>query len=440
MSSLRGTSVLIAGAGLAGLTAARDLSGKGATVTVIDARSRVGGRVWTRREPFLHGQHAEAGADFIDEDQKEIRQLASQLRLTLVEILPGGFTGIRQVGTGRRVRGRKGWQELEDRLGPEIRDFCLGEKRWDNAIARDIARQSVSNWLDRTRAPKALRAMALAMRGFFLADSVDLSLIALVDQFSEDGVPGGERLFRIRGGNDRLAQALATPLKDRVQLGVVLTHVSQLGAGIEATVQTSNGLAKVSADYLVSTLPATTLQSVEFSPALPDRQREAIRSLSYGAVTKTAVQFAGTPWRRRGHIRAFGTNLPLGAVWDGNEEQRGNSGILSFMAGGSASAETKEILARGGVQRLTHGVTWMPLRKTEIVAWDAVSWEDDPWCRGGYAYFHHRFDPALRDWLARPFGRVFFAGEHTSIKWQGYMNGAIESGLRAAAEVARSVA
>ena len=63
-------------------------------------------------------------------------------------------------------------------------------------------------------------------------------------------------------------------------------------------------------------------------------------------------------------------------------------------------------------------------------------WEQDPFARGGYAFFDPAFDPSLRAWLARPAGRLFFAGEHTSIKWQGYMNGAVESGLRAAAEIA----
>jgi monoamine oxidase len=65
-----------------------------------------------------------------------------------------------------------------------------------------------------------------------------------------------------------------------------------------------------------------------------------------------------------------------------------------------------------------------------------VSWENDPWARGGYAFFDPGYKPALRDSLARPFGRIFFAGEHTSVRWQGYMNGAVESGLRAADEVA----
>jgi monoamine oxidase len=68
-----------------------------------------------------------------------------------------------------------------------------------------------------------------------------------------------------------------------------------------------------------------------------------------------------------------------------------------------------------------------------------ITWEHDPWAGGGYAAFHTDFDPGLREWLPRPFGRVLFAGEHTSMRWQGYVNGAIESGQRAAAEVSAAV-
>ncbi len=71
-----------------------------------------------------------------------------------------------------------------------------------------------------------------------------------------------------------------------------------------------------------------------------------------------------------------------------------------------------------------------------MTGWRQFRWEADPWARGGYAVFDSTFDPSLRGWLAQPCGRLFFAGEHTSIAWQGYMNGAVESGRRAAAEVA----
>jgi monoamine oxidase len=78
---------------------------------------------------------------------------------------------------------------------------------------------------------------------------------------------------------------------------------------------------------------------------------------------------------------------------------------------------------------------WFGTATAQLLHSRMVIWEEDPWVRGGYAYFHAGHDPNLRRWLARPFGRILFAGEHTSLKWQGYMNGAVESGLRAATEV-----
>src|SRR5436190_5280096 len=100
MSRLDGASVLIAGAGLAGLAAARDLTALGAAVTVIDARDRVGGRVWTIRDGFAEGQHAEAGGDLIDEAQTEIRDLCKELGLKLTRILRGGFGYVRTDAAG----------------------------------------------------------------------------------------------------------------------------------------------------------------------------------------------------------------------------------------------------------------------------------------------------------------------------------------------------
>jgi len=123
-------------------------------------------------------------------------------------------------------------------------------------------------------------------------------------------------------------------------------------------------------------------------------------------------------------------------VWDGNEEQRGRSGILSLLAGGGASDGTQAITAKDGPQGLVRALAFMGRHDAELIASKQVVWEQDPFARGGYAYFDPAFDPSWRAWLPRPCGRLFFAGEHTSIRWQGYMNGAIESGRRAAFEVA----
>ena len=128
--------------------------------------------------------------------------------------------------------------------------------------------------------------------------------------------------------------------------------------------------------------------------------------------------------------------MPFGAIWEGNEDQRGRGGILSLLAGGGASDATQAIVAKHGPRGMVDALEWLGSRNAELTASRQIVWEQDPYARGGYAFFDPAFDPALRAWLARPFGRLFFAGEHTSIKWQGYMNGAVESGRRAAAEVA----
>src|SRR5213079_1149867 len=165
-------------------------------------------------------------------------------------------------------------------------------------------------------------------------------------------------------------------------------------------------------------------------------QHDAFARLKYGRATKTLLQFSKRFWRIPGQARAFGSPLPFGAVWDGNEDQRGRAGVLSLMAGGSASDLTQAIAAKDGPAGLVRALEWLGSARADLVASRQIVWEQDPFARGGYAYFDPAFDPALRSWLPRPCGRIFFAGEHTSIKWQGYMNGAVESGRRAAAEIA----
>jgi monoamine oxidase len=438
VSDLGGVTVLVAGAGLAGLAAARDLSALGATVTVIDARDRVGGRVLTARDGFAESQHAEAGGDMIDESQREIRRLAEDLGLKLTRILRNGWGYALPDARNRprivRRAGARGWDRMSGVLSDLIERYMLAERRWDSPITADIARRSVAQWLDETNADADLRATAAGLRGFFLADPDELSLLALVDQFASED-PAAGRMYRIEGGNDRLAAALASLLGDRVRLCTELVAVSHRGRGVRASVKQGRGVSQLQCDYLVFAMPTTLLRRIPIAPALPAQQHEAIASLKYGRTTKTLLQFSRRFWRVPGRPRAFGSPLSFGAVWDGNEEQRGRTGILSLMAGGSASDATQAIVAKDGAGALARSLEWLGSRQAELVACHQVAWDADPWARGGYAFIDQGFDPALRVWLARPFGRLFFAGEHTSIKWQGYMNGAIESGRRAAAEL-----
>lgn len=435
---LRGRSVIVAGAGLAGLTAAVELLDDGATVTVLEARDRVGGRVWTIRDGFAHGQHAEAGGDLIDDGQDAIRSLAGRLGLSLVPVLRSGFAFVRQQADGGASRpfapGNAFWLTIEQALAPLIREYRLAEERWDSPVARRLAGTSVAAWLDGIAADARLRGMVRGLRGFFLADPEELSLLPLVEQLAAEH-PVPKRFYRIKGGNDRLPKALAAQLGRRLRLTTRLLKVRHSSRGVEALVTDAQGKrSRLKSDLIILALPASTLRAVTFTPPLPDDQRRAIAGLKYGRATKTLLQFDWRFWRHGSRPRAYGTDLPIGAVWEGNEEQAGPEGILTLLAGGSASTATRKFLARCGIRGLLPHLAWLGAGPAEPRASRVISWTDDPWVGGGYAYFDPEFDPALRAWLGKAHGRCLFAGEHTSLNWQGYMNGAVESGLRAAAE------
>ena len=436
MTTSKKAHVIVAGAGFAGLAAARALEARGASVTVIEARDRVGGRVWTIRDGFENGQHAEGGADFIDSTQTSLISLARDLKLKLVRINRRGFGYY-----GPDPRGRMSiqsinavWESLGDRLGPLIDAYRLADHRWTGPIASSIARQSVGSWLRSIQAPDWVVERLVGLRGLFLADPDELSLLALVDFFADVDDAGWGETYRVADGNDLIATRIARDLASPVQFGTILRRLRQQESGIVATVESRSRLTEIKADYAIVALPPATARGLQFEPALPAAQREALDSLRTGRATRLLLQFGRRFWDKRGRPTGFGSAQPTGAVWDGNEQQKGPAAILSFLAGGGASGELQALLRTGGVAEVVSTLKWLG-RPAKVLASRTITWEDDPWAGGGYAFFDPGFDPARRDALALPHGRVLFAGEHTSVRWQGYMNGAIESGQRAAAEI-----
>ena len=431
---LRGTSAIVAGAGLAGLAAAWQLRAWGADVRVLEARERIGGRVWTVRDGFVEGQHAEAGADLIDEDQTTIRTFAERFGLATVRILKDGFAAYRLDDDGVRALrlGARGWEELYRRLADDVRAWRDAGRDWTSPVAAEIGRRSLAQWLDDVGGGPALRSMLTSLRGFFVADPEDLSVLALVDQLSHGGADG---LHRIAAGNDALPSALARGVN--VELGHAVRVVRDDGARITVAFTDARGRSgEASADFLVLALPTPLLRDVAILPALPERQAEAIARLRHGPATKVSLQFDHRFWRAPERASAVGSDMPHGAVWDANEQQAGRAGILTLLAGGGASALLSRRLAEDGVDAVRDDLAWLGADEARVVGQHVVRWEEVRWSRGAYAAFDAGFAPALRPWLSRPHGRVTFAGEHTSERWQGYMNGALESGLRAAREIA----
>jgi monoamine oxidase len=433
---LSGKRVIVAGAGLAGLSAARELEAAGATVTIVEARDRVGGRVHTIRTGFAGGLHAEAGADLIEGGQWLVLELAASLGLKPVTILKDGF---RFYGTDKDGKNHvraidSTFKDLKRLLQREVDDYCLAGKRWDSAIADRLAREPVSSWLERAGASASLRAGVRGLRGFYLADPDALPLLTLVDQLAMGGVAATGKFYRIEGGNDRLPCTLVERFGGDVLLQTAVRAIRQHVDGVSATVEDQGNRSELDADFCVAAIPASTLREVHFDPPLPEDQTRAIATLKYGDATRMLLQFEGAFWRRRGRARAYGSDLPIGAVWDATEDQKHRTAILCLLAGGHASRALGQIAATEGERGIVARLAWLG-KPRRLLAAKTVVWEDDLWARGGYAVFDPGYAPHLRAWLARPAGRVVFAGEHTSLRWQGYMNGAIESGKRAAAEV-----
>ena len=246
-------------------------------------------------------------------------------------------------------------------------------------------------------------------------------------------------MYRIEGGNDRLATSLAAALGDRVRLNTELVAVSHRGKTVRASLKHGRtDRTRSRATTWCCALPATLLRRMPITPALPAQQHDAIATLRVRTRHEDAAPVFQRFWRVPG--QAHGVRLAaalrrrMGRATRSSAARAGDP-----RAAGRAERERRdaEIVARdgsAGTRASSSTGSGRSVRNCSTSRHDL--WEADPLARGGYAFFDPAFDPALRAWLAQPCGRLFFAGEHTSLQWQGYMNGAVESGRRAAAEIA----
>ena len=422
--------IVVAGAGLAGLTAARALGRRRAAVTVLDARDRLGGRVRTVRSEFGPDEYGELGGEFIDAAQKEIRSLCGELGLPLTRVLQSGFTHRYRGNDGAyHVSRMRAWHELEELVSPLLTRYRLARGNPDSEAVKEMATLSLREWLRRRPATPQHHSMADALRGFFLADPDDVSVVALVEQLATGGSPAQAEMYRVAGGNDRLVEALARDADARVLLRHRVVAIAQPVDRVVITVVDEAGRQhELEADAVVLTLPASTLADVSITPPLPDDQAHAIRTLRYGCATKLLMRTAVDSIL--GRARAFATDAAVGAFWQCSDH------VLTFLAGGSASRALR-VRVDGGAQRVLEELCWLGdvARSSNAQIMHSTTWEDDPFARGGYAYFDAGFDPAARPLLGRRAGRIHFAGEHTSTRWQGYMNGAVETALRVVEEL-----
>jgi monoamine oxidase len=432
--TLKGQRVIVVGGGLAGLAASRDLIARGAEVHLLEARNRLGGRVWSADDPEFAAVPLELGGEFIDGEHEEIRALCHEFKLTLQPILKDGFglaldvNGRVQVFNGQRPI----WNDFKSALSREGEAFKAVECDWNSSIAQSIGRYSMQELLAARGASREVIAMAQALRGFFLSDADQLSALVAVELAMQPKDPGHVSVSRIKGGNARLVDALAKQRGLKIALKSVVSKIEHDDKEVRVVVADGSKRGTiVKGNYLVLATPAPIARALEFAPAVPSTLRRAWQALQSGPATKAHVRFDTRWWKKSGRPNAFGSNLDTGAIWE--IAGTGPAG-LTLLAGGRASQALRALLEEGGPQRVVRRLACLG-EPGEARDFRSISWELDPFARGGYAAFGPEFRPEWRSELSRAFGRIAFAGDHTSRKWQGYMNGAVESGQRAARDI-----
>jgi monoamine oxidase len=425
---------IVLGAGLAGLAAAHELVRGRVMTTVVEAREAAGGRV--RSISLAGGQTGELGGEFIEADHEAIRILADAMGVRLVRVLRGGFAQWLTGDDGRRHLSRSGpWTDLEEALAPLMRQYRATRGNPEAPAIREMATWSLEAYLRERQVSRRLHALAGALHGFFLADPDELSVLPVVEQLANGGSPAQAEMFRTIGGNSALVGALVSRTPARFLFRHVARAVHQTEHRVLVSVEDGHGhVEQLEADSVVVALPASTLRDIQFTPPMPEAQWRAMTRLRYGCATKVIVQLERQLFADR-VARAFATDSDAGAVWDGGDGQAHDArSVVTFLGGGRLSGVLRE-RARRGAAALFEELCWLGPARATADEIHAATWEDEPWARGGYAFFDPAFDPAWRPLLARRFGRMVFAGEHTSERWQGYMTGAVETGARAARQL-----
>lgn len=446
--------VIIIGAGLAGLGAAYQLHKQGHEVTILEARLRAGGRVMTLRHPFADSLYAEAGGEWINASHRHIITLAEELGLELrAGYGNGGIFRNKRLMTFSEARtvipGMDRLQKAKDDLQQDIHV----DEAPSRSSRRDLDQIDYLTYLRRAGVPE--EAIAVERQQINGLMTVNLEEISAMHMAYEFGLPQEEEgpEMRIFGGNDQLPLRLAEKLGDRILYGRPALGIEHDNNGVRVhylenelinasagSATASTGTATLDGDHVIVAAPASCVRHLKFQPALPEESQRALDGVGYGRVMKTLLQTRERFWEKANpHLESVGTDTIVGNVYHSSQNQNHRRGVLTFYSGGS-SAEAME--------KYSNAERVMQAQKVCGEIWPGADklceggfnqfWNAEEWARGSYAYFAPGQNTTIREWLSKPVGRIHFAGEHTAV-WQGYMNGAVESGFRAAKEIDASI-
>lgn len=445
---------VVVGAGYAGLTAALRLTQAEppASVIVLEARpDRVGGRVWT--ETLSDGTWLDLGGTWFGPGQDYSYRLAREMG---VETYPTYNQGdsLMVLPGGKIVRKPESFPlsllfpaaaglEVVEELEEMSRQVPL-DAPWDAPRAREWDRQTFAAWvaerLDDDSLAPARTALNTIMIGLFDVDTAELSLLdALYLLHSHHGfvrlmaVQGGDQQDRVKGGAQIIARRIAEKLGDAVRLGSPVRRIVQDDSGVEVISDTVT----VRARRAIVAIPPTLAGHLRYDPPLPSDRTLLLQRMPVGSVLKVVTMYDEPFWRADGLTgQSFAADEPVGATFDGGTDTGKPGLLISFVFGPNArelGRLTQEERQRTIVETLAK--RFGP-RAGSPSLYHEIEWSDELWTQGGiFAHFPPGVLTSFGSVLREPVGRIHWAGTETSSAFHGSINGAIESGERAAREV-----
>ena len=450
-----GTRVVVVGAGLAGLVCAYRLQQAGLAAQVFEGSGRIGGRCWTGRGDFAEGQIYEHGGELIDSGHIDMKQLASELGFTLDNLLQAETNGTEQLGFffGKAYTFRQAsddlktiWQQLHMDVS------AAGYPTLYNSSTqrgRELDAMSLYQWIESFvpggHGSPLGQLLDVAYNIEYGAETTVQSSLNMLYLLGFIG-PGQFRTFgksnekfHVHGGNDQVATALAARLNSQLTVNTPLTAIRRNNDGTY-TLTFANGSGSFTrvADHVVLALPFTLLRTVDFARAGFNLVKtRAINELGMGTNTKLHLQFSSRFWRAQGLTGETYSDRGYQSTWEVSRAQPGTSGILVDYTGGipgvNAGNGTPAQAAATFLKQIE------PVLPGAIAGWNGRVtrdyWTGNEWTKGSYSYWkvgqYTRFSGAEKEQS----GNCHFAGEHTSQDFQGYLQGAVETGQRAASEI-----